>query len=89
MKTTAELFANYQTHNGPVARNAKEDLINQIADQCHPVSERATIRKRLALATNTAKWTETDLHALLKKRQDPTIRNYTAFVKWSTKITKA
>lgn len=68
------------------ANNAKEDLINQIADQCYPENDRPAIRRRLAIATNTAKWTETDLHALLNKKLDPTIRNYTAFVKWSSKI---
>lgn len=72
--------------NQPRANTNKELLINDIADQCYPPEERPAIRRRLAIAANTAKWTEMDLHALLKKRQDPSVRNYTALVKWSTKI---
>lgn len=34
---------------------------------------------------NRYRLTTTDLHALLKKADDPAIRNYTAFVRWSIK----
>lgn len=72
----------------PRANNNFELLINDIADQCYPESERPTIRRRLAIAARTARWTETDLHCLLNKRLDPAIRNYTGFVKWSSTIRK-
>jgi len=50
------------------------------------VTDKKSLAKRLALAYRTLKWSDMDLHALLKKRSDPTIRNYSAFVQWSTKI---
>jgi hypothetical protein len=67
-----------------IARTEKEDLINQIAAATN--ENTPALRKRLALATNTLGWTETDLHALLKKKEDPTIRNYTAFVKFMARV---
>jgi hypothetical protein len=68
-------------------RNQKEDLIEQIVQQCNLTDqEKKTLAKRLALAMNTFHWTEQDLHALLKKKQDATIRNYTGFIKWSANI---
>lgn len=72
--------------SGP--RNQKEDLIEQIVAQCHfrkPGDDRK-LAKLLAVTANAAGWTITDLHALLKKRSDPTLRNYTAFVWWSAKM---
>jgi len=68
-------------------RDQRDDLIQQIVMQCHLTdTEKKQLAKLLTITANTAKWTETDLHALLKKRQDPSIRNYTAFVRWSAKI---
>lgn len=74
----------------PTPRNQKEDLIEQIVANCilKPGQDRKLARA-LAVTANTAKWTAMDLHALLKKKSDPTIRNYTAFVWWSCKVTKA
>lgn len=74
--------------NKPRAANNFELLINDIAEQTHPPERRKDVRKRLAIAARTARWTEMDLHALLKKRNDPSIRNYSAFVNWSCKIRK-
>lgn len=71
------------------ARNKKEALIEEIVAQCthkRPGDDRKLARL-LAVTANAAKWTETDLHALLKKKQDPKLRNYTAFVWWSAKQT--
>lgn len=71
--------------SGP--RNQREDLIEQIVAQCRnktPADDRKLARL-LAITTNAAKWSTTDLHALLKKKNDPSIRNYTAFVWWSAK----
>ena len=36
----------------------------------------------------TARWGQTDRHALLKRRQDPSIRNSTRFVRWSAEVTR-
>ena len=71
-----------------VARNQREDLIEQIVAQCtfRKPGEDRKLARLLAIAANTAGWTATDLHALLRKREDPTIRNYTRFVWWSAKV---
>lgn len=81
-------FNYIQERKQSTARNDKEALMEQIIDQCHFKSEKEkeTAARRLAIACNTAHWSLTDLHALLKKRQDPTIRNYTAFVMWSCRV---
>lgn len=76
--------------NQPTPRNQKEDLIEQIVAQCvhkKPGDDRKLARL-LAVAANTASWTTTDLHALLRKRHDPGIRNYTGYVWWSAKVKK-
>jgi hypothetical protein len=69
-------------------RNAKEDLISQIVERTDAKTEtkKAELAKLLALAANTLGWSQTDLHALLKKADDPTIRNYSALVRWSCKV---
>lgn len=70
-------------------RNQKEDMIEQIVQQCTGTpTEKKNLAKLIALTANTAGWTAQDLHALLKKRSDPTIRNYTGFVRWSIKMKK-
>lgn len=101
MKSIASKFEHYKTHSHveiladralrhPNPRNQQEDLIEQIVAQCtlKPGEDRKLARV-LAIAANTGGWSTTDLHALLKKRLDPTIRNYTAFVWWSAKVKKA
>lgn len=98
MKSIANKLEHYKTHSHvalfadealkkPTPRTQQEDLIEQIVAQCtlKPGEDRKLARV-LAIAANTGKWTTTDLHALLKKRMDPTIRNYTAFVWWSAKV---
>lgn len=73
-----------------VPRNQREDLISQILDQCTlKPHQRKVLGKLLSITANTAGWTTTDLHALLKKKQDPAIRNYTAFVWYSAKMTRS
>jgi len=69
----------------PQFRNNRDALIYDIAEATTE-KDKKLLRKRLAIAANTLGWSEMDLHALMKKRYDPSIRNYTAFVKWSCKI---
>jgi arginine utilization protein RocB len=66
-------------------RNNTEQLIADIVNATSEKNKKK-LAKAIALAYNTLGWSQTDLHALLKKRQDPTIRNYTAFCWWSVKI---
>jgi hypothetical protein len=71
-------------------RTQEEDLIAQIVAHTQGTeAEKRGLAKRLAITAKIAKWGTAELHALLKKRQDPTIRNYSGFVRWSCKITKA
>lgn len=65
-------------------RNQKEQLIAEIVEATSEPNKKA-LAKLLALRANEMRWTETDLHALLKKKTDPNIRNFTAYVKWSIK----
>lgn len=66
----------------------KNDLIQQIVARMNLKTdeERRDLEKRLAIAANALNWKLIDLHALLKKADDPTIRNFTAFVVWSCKL---
>lgn len=69
-------------------RSMKDDLIAQIVaktEENHG-TKKFKLAKRIAIAYAIMKWTPTDLHALLGKANDPSIRNYTAFVKWSCTI---
>lgn len=68
-------------------RNQREDLVQQIVAQTNE-KDKAGLERRLMIAANAGDWSVTDLHALLKKRNDPAIRNYSAYVKWCAKITK-
>ncbi len=65
-------------------RSSREQLIAEIVEATSEPNKKA-LAKLIALRANEMKWTETELHALLKKRHDPNIRNFTAFVKWSLK----
>lgn len=69
-------------------RNNTEALIEDIVNATGVQSDREkkSLARLIALAYHTLKWSDTDLHALLKKRTDPSIRNYTGFVKWSVTI---
>jgi len=86
MKSVSFTHLNLTKHtSGP--RNQREDLIEQIVAQCQhrtPADARKLARL-LAITANSAGWSTMDLHALLKKKQDPTINNFTAFVWWSAK----
>ena len=66
-------------------RNQKEDLIAQIVEKTNETDKKGLAR-RIAIAYNTLRWTEMELHALLKKADDPSVHNYTAFVKYSATI---
>jgi hypothetical protein len=80
------------TFNRPVVeptlqvRSNREQLIADIVDATTE-TDKKKLARRIALSANTLKWSDSDLHALLKKKQDPTIRSYTKFVWWSIKIT--
>lgn len=71
----------------PTARTSKESLANDIA-QATVVKDKRGLAKRIMIAANTNKWSDTDLHALYQKRNDPNITNYTGFVVWAIKIKK-
>jgi len=68
-------------------RSNREQLIADIVSATTCIGEeRKKLAARIALAANTLKWTDSDLHALLAKKKDPMIRSYTRFVWWSIKI---
>ena len=66
-------------------RTNREALIADIV-KATSEKDKKKLAARIALSANEQGWSEMDLHALLKKQTDPTIRNYTAFVWWSIKI---
>lgn len=68
-------------------RSNKEDLIVEIV-KCTNEKNKKALAKLIGIWVNKYKISETDLHALLQKRHDPKIRNFTAFVKWSIKDKK-
>jgi hypothetical protein len=68
-----------------LVRNNTEQLIADIVNATNEKNKKG-LAKQIALAYNTLGWSDTDLHALFKKRSDPSIRNYTGFVKWSVTI---
>lgn len=61
-------------------RNGKESLIAQIVERT--TGNRRELAKLIAVWANRYKVSEMDLHALLKKADDPAIRSYTPFVRW-------
>lgn len=65
-------------------RNNREALIAEIVSFTTE-KDKKKLAALIAIKANQMKWTETDLHALLSKRKDPGIYNYTGFVKWSLK----
>lgn len=87
------LFNKYSKKEEPLLkeRNAKESLINQIVECTYPKKKtdtekyRKNLAKRIGIYANKYKWTTTDLHYLLQKRNDPSIRNFSSFVEWSLK----
>jgi len=68
-------------------RSNREMLIEQIVEQTTgSAADKKKLAKVLAINSKILKWSETDLHALLGKKKDPSIRNYTAFVWYSLKL---
>ena len=65
-------------------RNNRESLIEQIVEQTTE-TDKKKLAKLIAIRSKQMNWTEQDLHALLKKKNDPSIRSYTKFVWWSIK----
>lgn len=65
-------------------RNNREQLIADIVEATTEKNKKE-LAKLISIRSREMKWSEMDLHALLKKKNDPTIRNFTAFVKWSIK----
>ena len=63
-------------------RNNREDLIRQIVELTD-ATDRNKLARRIAITANTLKWSDTDLHALLKKRGE--VDNYSKFVNWTLK----
>jgi hypothetical protein len=68
-------------------RNNREQLIADIVDATAE-NDKKKLARLLAIRSRELQWSETDLHALFAKHKDPTIRNFTAFVKWSIKTKK-
>jgi len=66
-------------------RSNREQLIADIVNATSEKNKKE-LAKLISLRANQMKWSDMDLHALLGKKKDPTIRNFTAFVKWSIKI---
>jgi hypothetical protein len=71
-----------------LVRSNREQLIADIvyATNIQEPGEKKKLAARIAMAANAMGWSDSDLHALLKKKQDPTIRSFTRFVWWSIKI---
>lgn len=63
-------------------RNNREDLIRQIVEKTDAKNPKL-LAKRIAIVANTFKWTEQDLHYLLKRHGE--VKNYSAFINWSLK----
>lgn len=64
-------------------RNGMEQLVRDIVEQTDAKGAQARkLQKLLVIQAKALRWSMTDLHALLQKKKDPAIRNYSAFV-WS------
>lgn len=83
MEQISNLFTPIERPAPLAIRTTKEDLIAQIVERT--TADKKLLAKRIALWVNRYKLDTSDLHALLKKADDPSIRNYTAFVHWSIK----
>ena len=77
-------FERFEKEQPLQIRNNREHLIEQIVNRTDEKNKK-NLAKLLAIASYRQRWQDIDLHALLKKADDPSIRNYTAFVKWSIK----
>lgn len=77
-------FNTYQPSLSPEleVRNNREDLIRQIVEKTDAKNPKL-LAKRIAIVANTFKWTEQDLHYLLKRHGE--VKNYSAFINWSLK----
>lgn len=63
-------------------RNSREDLIRQIVEKTDTKNQKL-LAKRIALTANLFKWSDDDLHYLLKRHGQ--VKNYSAFINWSLK----
>lgn len=63
-------------------RSNREDLIRQIVEHTD-APDKKKLARRIAIVANTFKWSDMDLHALLKKRGE--VNNFSKFVNWSLK----
>lgn len=81
MKDISSLFGDIKKEEGSLrVRNNREALVAEIVEATTE-KDKKNLAKMLMIQANMFKWNEMDLHALLKKRTDPNIRNYTALVK--------
>lgn len=67
-------------------RSNREDLIRQIVELTDS-TDKKKLARRLAVTANILKWSDTDLHALLKKKGE--VSNYSAFINWNLKLDKS
>ena len=86
MKPAFELLKQ-KTKTDLTARNSWEDLINQIVEQIAE-KDKKKFAALLAIKGRELKFSTTDLHYLVNKKNDPTIRTYTGFIKWSFGLKK-
>jgi hypothetical protein len=77
-------FAGIERPSTLQVRNNREQLIREIVDATSE-PDKKKLAKLLAIRSRELQWSDTDLHGLLAKRNDPSIRNYTKFVWWSIK----
>lgn len=66
-------------------RNNRQQLILDIVNNTTEPNKKS-LAKRIAIVANQLGWSDMDLHALLKKRHDPKVYNYTGFVKYNLKV---
>lgn len=86
MKPLATLITGQRLPDPLATRTPKEDIINQIVAKTRgSQEERKALAKLIAIWANRYLLNSTDLHALLKKADDPNIRNFGGFVRWAIK----
>lgn len=69
-------------------RRNREQIIADIVEATTEKDQKKLARL-IMIRANQLKWSDTDLHVLLKKKTDPKIRNYTKFVWWSIKTARS
>lgn len=66
-------------------RNNREQLIKEIVE-ASTEKDKKKFARFISIRARELKLTDTDLHYLLQKKNDQSIKNYTAFVRWSLKV---